>query len=102
MKRCIGTAMSDVSRIAEVIDGANFVNLFGGEAGARTRSTGEKKRSIYDVVKEGVDMGAPDALIVAAVRAEFPESKFATDVTTARRNLAWYKNDYKRSKRDAK
>lgn len=45
-----------------------------------------------------LDAGADDAAIVAAIAMEFPTTKFALDATTAKQNLAWYKNAWRKAR----
>jgi hypothetical protein len=45
-----------------------------------------------------LDAGADDAAIVAAIAAEFPTTKFALDPKTAKQNLAWYKNAWRKAR----
>jgi hypothetical protein len=78
-----------------------IINLFGGikPTGAKkawlTQPDGTRKESIVSLIDEYDALKAPDALIIAAIREKFPETKFATSVHSAKRQLTHRRNKRK-------
>lgn len=78
-----------------------WLNLLGGvDIPTHTKKKSETQKGDVDKpsIKSTIDEleGMPDALIIAAIRERFPDTKFAKDQVTARRHLAWYRWDRKR------
>lgn len=82
---------------AEPVPPDGFLNLFGGvdiptkAKKGKAQAGGADKPSIRATINELE--GLPDAMIIAAVRERFPDTKFAKDLVTAKRHLAWYRWD---------